>query len=224
MQLAQLAGDWRGTVLPHGMMLEEKKDGWRGLVFQGIDGITRMFTRNGQFIEGTAHILYLLSHMERLAGEPMVWDGEFQVGGNLDATKRWAEIEWKQGGEAGHFYLFDCLPLSAWKRGGDPTPLYQRKARLQALYRAVIEDEALAWEFRPGSRGDDGWLRSVSVLPDTWVFNAQGAIGEAARIWAENGEGIVLKDIEAPYQRGRNGHYLKLKRENIHKWGATAGV
>lgn len=222
MQLAQLAGDWRGTVLPHGMMLEEKKDGWRGLVFQGIDGITRMFTRNGQFIEGTAHILYLLSHMERLAGEPMVWDGEFQVDGNLDATKRWAESGWKQGGEAGHFYLFDGLPLSAWKRGGDPTPLYQRKARLQALYRAVIEDEALAWEFRPGSRGDDGWLRSVSVLPDTWVFNAQGAISEASRIWAENGEGVMLKDAEAGYVRGRNSNYQKIKRENSHKWSMAA--
>ena len=132
MQLCQLASDFRGHVLPHGMMAEEKRNGWRGLVFAGIDGRTRMFTRNGQFIEGTAHILYFLQHMERIAGEPMVWDGEFQVGDSLDATKRWAESGHKLGGEAGHFHLFDCLPLSAWKRGGDPTPLYQRKARLRS--------------------------------------------------------------------------------------------
>lgn len=222
MQLAQLAGDWTGKVMPHGMMCEEKRDGFRGLVFQGIDSITRMFTRQGQFIEGTAHILYLLSHMERAAGEPMVWDGEYQVNGNLADTKRWAESGHKQGGEAGHFYLFDALPLSAWKRGGDPTPLYQRKARLQALYRAVIEDEALAWEFRPGSRGDDGWLRSATVLPDSWVFTPEGAIGEASRIWAEGGEGVMLKDVEAGYVRGRNSNFLKIKAENSHKWSAAA--
>lgn len=221
-QLCQLASDWRGHVLPHGMMGERKIDGWRGIVLTGIDGIRRMFTRNGHWIEGTAHILYFLEHMERAAGEPMVFDGEFQVENSLDATKRWAESGHKLGGEAGHFYLFDALPLSAWKAGGDPTPLFQRKARLQALYQAVIEDEALAWEFRPGSRGDDGWLRSVSVLPDTWVFNAQGATEEARRIWADGGEGIVLKDPEAGYVRGRNGHWLKVKQANSHKWSMAA--
>lgn len=221
-QLCQLASDWRGHVLPHGMMSEEKRDGWRGIVLQGIDRITRMFTRQGHFIEGTGHILYLLQHMERAAGEPMVWDGEFQVNGNLADTKRWAESQWKQGGEAGHFYLFDCLPLSAWKRGGDPTPLFQRKARLQALYQAVIKDEALAWEFRPGSRGDDGWMRSVSILPDQWVFTAQDALRATQDVWATDGEGTVLKDPEAPYQRGRNSHYLKIKRENAHKWSNAA--
>jgi ATP-dependent DNA ligase len=220
MELCQLASDFRGRILPHGMMLEQKIDGVRGLVFQGIDGITRMFTRKGYIVEGTAHILYLLSHMERLAGEPMVWDGEFQVDGCLEATERWANDGWKQGREAGHFHLFDCLPFSAWQRGGDPTPLFQRKAKLQALHKAVIEDEDLQWEFRPGSRGDDGWLRSVSILPDTWVVDPYGALSEARRIWAEGGEGVVLKDAEAPYLRQRNAHFLKMTRENALKWGA----
>lgn len=222
MQLAQLASDWRGHVLPHGMMGEPKIDGYRGIALTGIDGIRRMFTRQGHFVEGTGHILYFLSQMERVAGEPFVFDGEFQVDGTLDATKRWAESGHKLGGEAGHFYLFDCLPLSAWKRGGDPTPLYARKARLQALYQAVIEDEALQWEFRPGSRGDDGWLRSVSILPDQWVFGAQDALRAAQEIWAADGEGVMLKDPDSPYQRNRNASWMKIKRENAHKWSFAA--
>lgn len=222
MQLCQLASDFRGHVLPHGMMAEEKRDGWRGIVLTGIDGLRRMFTREGHFIEGTAHILYFLQHMERAAGEPMVFDGEFQVDGTLDATKRWAESGHKLGGEAGHFYLFDALPLSAWKAGGDPTPLYARKARLQSLYQAVIEDEALAWEFRPGSRGDDGWLRSVSILPDQWVFGPQDALRAAQEIWAADGEGIMLKDPDSPYQRNRNASWMKIKRDNAHKWSFAA--
>lgn len=222
MQLAQLASDWRGHVLPHGMMGEQKIDGWRGIVLTGIDDIRRMFTRNGHWIEGTGHCLYFLQHMERAAGEPMVFDGEFQVDGTLDATKRWAESGHKLGGEAGHFYLFDAMPLSAWKAGGDPTPLYQRKARLQALYQAVIEDEDLKWEFRPGSRGDDGWLRSVSILPDQWVFGAQDALRAAQEIWAADGEGVMLKDPDSPYQRNRNASWMKIKRENAHKWSFAA--
>lgn len=202
------------------MMVEEKIDGIRGVVLQGIDGITRMFTRKGYDVEGTAHILYFLSHMERLAGERMVWDGEFQVGCDRNATKHWADHGWKQGGEAGHFYLFDCLPLANWKSGGDATPLYERKARLQALHKAVAGDDDLQWEYRPGSRGDDGWVRSVLVLPDTWAFDPASALSEARRIWARGGEGIVLKDAEAPYVRERNGHFLKMTRENALRWGA----
>lgn len=221
MQLCQIASDFRGRVLPHGMMLEQKINGIRGLVFQGIDGITRMFTRKGYFVEGTEHILYFLAHMERLASESMVWDGEFQVGCDRETTKRWVDFGWKQGGEAGHFYLFDCLPLSAWKAGGYLNPLYERKASLQALHKAVVENDDLQWEFRPGSRGDDSWVRSVSLLPDTWVFNAEGAISEARRIWADGGEGAVLKDAEAPYLRQRNGHFLTITRENALKWSGV---
>lgn len=170
--LCQAASDWRGRMPPYGMMLEEKIDGVRALVFQGIDGITRMFTRKGYVVEGTGHILYFLSHMERLAGEPMVWDGEFQVDSSREATRHWVDQGWRLGREAGHYHLFDCLPWSDWKRGGDPTPLFRRKARLLELHSAVLADDDLQWEFRPGSRGDDGWLRAVSVLPDTWAFDS----------------------------------------------------
>ena len=222
MQLCQLASDWRGYFSAGGMMYEEKRNGWRGIVFQGIDGATRMFTRNGQFIEGTSHILYMLSHMERATGEPMVWDGEFQVGDSLDATKHWAETGHKLGGEAGHFHLFDCLPLSAWKRGGDDTPLYLRKARLKELYVAVMQDDTLSWEWRAGSRGDDSWRRSVSILPDQWAFDAHDVLRGAREVWARDGEGIMLKDPESPYRRGRTTAWLKVKRENAHRWSMAA--
>ncbi|MDS7278876.1 hypothetical protein NXG15_29670, partial [Klebsiella pneumoniae] len=95
------------------------------------------FTRQGRTIEGAGHILYRLSLMERAAGRPMVFDGEFQVGGSLAATKAWCEGGWRRGREAGTLHLFDCLPMADWRAGGDDTPLYARKARLQDLARAV---------------------------------------------------------------------------------------
>ena len=208
MQLCQLAGDWRGTIPTGGVMVEQKIDGWRGLRFPGIDGKVRLWTRNGMPIEGVGHILYQLERMERAAGEPVMFDGEFQVDGTLAATKHWCESGWKLGGEAGIYHLFDAMPLSAWQAGGDPTPLYQRKAWLKSLVEATAEPD---WEWRPGSRGRDEGATSVVLIDDVWCETAADVADAARRIWAEGGEGVMVKDAEAPYQRGRNSAWLKVK-------------
>lgn len=219
MQLCQLAGDWRGLIPTGGVMAEQKIDGWRGLRFPGIDGKVRLWTRNGMPIEGVGHILHRLERMERAAGEPVMFDGEFQVDGTLAATKHWAETRWKQGGEAGVYHLFDAMPLGAWKAGGDPTPAYQRKAWLKSLMDATAADE---WEWRPGSRGRDEGATPVVLIEDVWCETAADVIDEARRIWAAGGEGLMLKDALAPYQRNRNSAWLKVKHENQHKWRIAA--
>jgi ATP-dependent DNA ligase len=216
-ELCQLAADWRGTIPADGVMLEEKKDGWRALRFPGIDGKVRLWTRNGHPIEGAGHILHRLALMEQAAGEPMVFDGEFQVGGTLAATKAWCERGWRTGGEAGTFYAFDCLTLAEWRAGGADRPLHERKAQLQALSRVVDEDPALSWEWRAGSRGRDE-SGCVQVLADGWAFTAHDAVEEARRVWAAGGEGVMLKDAESPYRRNRNDAWQKVKAENAHKW------
>ncbi|PTR08659.1 MULTISPECIES: hypothetical protein [unclassified Novosphingobium] len=220
--LCQLAGDWRGQMPAGGMMAEEKRDGWRCLYLTGIDGTPRLFTRQGRLIEGAGHILYRLGLMERAAGRPMVFDGEFQVGGTLAATKAWCEGGWRRGGEAGTLHLFDCLPMADWRAGGDDTPLYARKSRLQDLARAVDEDPALSWEYRPGSKGDESWRTSCPILPDQWVQDVGEALGEARRVWATGGEGIMLKDAEAPYRRNRNAAWFKVKQANAQYWRKAA--
>lgn len=220
--LCQLAGDWRGTIPQGGTMAEPKIDGWRALYFAGIDGVKRLWTRNGLPIEGTGHIMHRLAQMEAKAGEPMVFDGEFQVNGNLADTKTWCERGWKFGGEAGVFHVFDCLTFAEWQAGGSDTPSYQRKARLAALWEAVEADPALSWEWRPGSRGRDEGAIPVVLMPDQWAFDAGDVIDMARRIWAEGGEGVMLKDPESPYRRNRNSAWLKVKAENMHKWRMAA--
>lgn len=212
--LCQLAKDWDGSVPAGGIMHEAKIDGWRALRFPGIDGRVRLWTRGGHVIEGTEHILHRLALMERVAGEPLVFDGEFQVDGTLDATKAWCERGWKIGGEAGTFFAFDCLPYREWRDGGCSTPLYERKKRLVDLARAVEEDPALSWEWRPGSRGrDEAGPSPVRVLEDGWAFTASDVLDEARRVWANEGEGLVLKDPEAPYQRRRSDAWQKVRRD-----------
>lgn len=224
-QLCQLVGDWRGDLPPGGAFASEKKDGWRAVFFTGADGTRRLWTRNGQPIEGAGHILSRLLAMERAAGERMVFDAEFQVGGSLAATKAWCERGWKAGGSAGHLFLFDALPMAEWRAGGSDVPLWQRKARLEQLVEATAPIPAaayegkdpLAWEWPAGSKGRIE-PDPVSVIPDRWVNDAGDVLDYAQEIWAAGGEGVVVKAFDSPYQRRRSNDWMKVKAENRHKW------
>ncbi|MXP24795.1 hypothetical protein GRI39_01880 [Altererythrobacter indicus] len=207
--LCQLAADWRGDCPPAGILAEEKIDGWRALYLRDHTGTARLYTRNGHRIEGTGHILHQLAEMERAAGELMVFDGEFQIDGALSATKKWCESGWKAGGEAGQFFGFDCLTLSEWRSGGTDRSAIDRKAILKDLAETAQSD---AWEWRPGSRGRDDLLPPVVILPDLWCFDAGDVLTEARRVWAQGGEGLMLKDAEAGYQRARVKAWQKVKQ------------
>jgi len=208
-ELCQLAGVWGGDVPEHGLMWEEKRDGWRALYLPDHEGRPTLFTRNGVPIGGTEHILWKLGQMEAAAGERMVFDGEFVVGDDdLVATKAWCESGWRQGGCAGTFHVFDVLTHAEWKAGGSDRPLVERKAMLRALFEQADGDD---WTCRPGSHGRDDDAPAVVVLPDGWAFEATDVLAEARRIWAAEGEGVMLKSPEAPYRRNRSSDWLKVK-------------
>jgi ATP-dependent DNA ligase len=213
-ELCQLAGTWdRRTVPDGGVMAELKVDGWRALRFPGIDRQNRLWTRGGHAIEGTGHILHRLALMERAAGEPMVFDGEFQVGGTLAATKAWCESGWKGGGEAGQLFAFDCLPLADWEAGRCDVPLIQRKARLVELLAAsyTLPDD---WEWRQGRRGDEPDTPIV-VIADTWLETPADVLDEAGRVWAADREGLMLKRAESVYVRARSNDWMKVKKVGV---------
>lgn len=216
--LCQLAMDWDGHIPAGGCMAECKIDGLRAMWFAGIDGRKRLWSRNGLPIEGTEHIQHHLALMERVAGVPLFIDGEFQVDGTLAASKAWFERDHKFGGEAGVLHVFDVMTFAEWQAGRSEMPLYARKEWLEKLHRSVVEDPALSWDWRAGSRGRDEGATPVIPLPDQWISDEADAMDMARRIWARGGEGVMLKDAQAPYERGRNRSFLKLKMENQHKW------
>lgn len=220
-ELCALLSDWKGHTPTGGTWHEVKQDGWRAIRFPGIDGKVRLWTRNGHEIHGAAHILHRLDRMEREAGEAMVFDGEFVVDGSLAATKAWCESGYKFGGEAGVLHLFDAIPLARWREGLDPTPLYRRRERLEALVTATSEPE---WEWRAGSRGRDDDTLSVVLVEQGWASDAYDVARQARLVWRAGGEGIVTKDAEAGYERRRVTHWAKVKRENQHKWSRAASA
>jgi ATP-dependent DNA ligase len=207
--LCQLAGRWSGRVPEGGVSGELKADGFRGLWFAGLDGQARLWTRNGQAIGGIEHLAHRLTLMERVAGEPMMFDGEFIVDGTLEATKRWCESGWRFGGNAGTLHLFDAMPLSDWQRGRCDMRQIERKARLVAIA-GEAASSPIAWEWAPGTRGASPG--TVEILDDIWLETADDVRDEANRVWAQGLEGLMLKDPEAPYVRARSDAWQKVKR------------
>lgn len=223
MKLCQLGIDWNGSVPDGGVMVERKWDGIRALRFPGIDGVNRLWTRNGMVIEGTGHIAHLLDLLERAAGEPWFFDGEFVVDDSLATTKAWFERGWRLGVEAGVLHLFDGFPLRDWKAGGCEMPLYARKARLSALVGAAGDNPPSEWDWRPGSRGrDEVDPCPVQLVEDLWAQDHADVIDAARRVWAVDGEGLVAKDADAPYLRNRNCSWQKVTSSNVIKWRLAA--
>lgn len=209
--LCQLARDWRGEMPVAGYAVEEKVDGWRALYFRGLDGKPGLWTRNGMPINGAGHILHRLGLLERVAGQPLFLDGEFQVGGTLADTKAWCERGWKSGGEAGLFHAFDVVPIVNWERGGWEWPMQRRKEWLASLMRQAAADASLQWEWREGSRGRDDGREAVRLVEHGWAFGVDDIGEAAASVWEREGEGIMLKDPDAPYVRARSSAWLKVK-------------
>ncbi|CDO34024.1 ATP-dependent DNA ligase [Novosphingobium sp. KN65.2] len=214
--LCHLLGDWRGTLPTDGAMIERKWDGWRCLRFHGIDEKPHLFTRQGQPIHGCDHIARRLAAIEEVAGEKLFIDGELVVDGTLAATKAWAEGGWRRGGERGVFHAFDAMPYREWQAGGSDTPLIERKAWLKELLEAS-EPEDDGWTWAPGSRGALT-PTAVQLVTDEWAFTESDVVDMVRRVWAEDGEGVVIKRAESPYRRSRTDAWLKVKAENMHKW------
>lgn len=214
--LCQLVQDWHGDLPPEGTFFEEKYEGWRCLWFRGVDGKARLWSKNGMPLEGLDHIAYRLSLFEQAAGQPLFLDGELQVDGSLALTKHWLETGWRKGGAKGTLYLFDALPDPDWRTGKSDQPLIERKAWLTDLGRKVDLDPDYAWDWRPGSRGGDD-PTCVQVLPDSWAWNTSDVLDAAKRAWASGKEGLVLKDAEAPYRRGRSRAWRRVTVASMAK-------
>ena len=219
-ELCQLVGTYRGEFPADGQqVVQQKIDGFRCLYFAGIDGVKRLWSRNGIPLNGLAHILARCRAMEEAAGCDLFLDGEFQVSGTLLATKAWCERAWKLGGCNGTFFAFDCLSFADWQRGGTDQPWLERQERLHELV-AATEDIPREPSWASGASGEPVPERYVQALSGELILSHAGVVRAAEEVWAAGGEGLVLKRIDSPYRRNRTSDWLKVKQEQ--KWRIAA--
>jgi len=219
-ELCQLLGTYRGIFPSDGQWVaQQKMDGFRCLYFAGIDGVKRLWSRNGMPLSGVDHILARCRAMEDAAGESLFIDGELQVDGTLLATKAWCERGHKLGGSAGTLFAFDCLTQAEWKAGGSDMPWLDRQKRLHSLVdaTATLPRDTRWFRATDGQPVPEDYLQA---LPGELVESHEGVVRAAEEIWAAGGEGCVIKRWDSPYRRNRTDSWLKVKA--TQRWRLAA--
>jgi ATP-dependent DNA ligase len=196
----------RDTALPGGLAFEQKPDGYRAILFAGLDGVF-LQSRNGANLTAAFPEIAAAGRALRVR---LVLDGELVVAaeGGLDfgelqgrARRRGASARLAARESPAHLIVFDVLDTAAGPLLDEP---YQA--------RRLLLEELFA----------DGTLDAPFVLcpattdratAEDWLDPAWGAAGI---------EGVVVKGLSQKYQPGRRG-WLKV-RARASAEGVVASV
>jgi DNA ligase-1 len=179
-------------------LLEVKLDGVRVLTIVYPDGRVDQFSRNGKELVNFPHIKEQFSTISAGAAEPYVFDGEVMSSSFQDLMKQVHRKDNVQSNDA-VLHLFDFLPLSAFETGEWEYTQEQRSAMLRQWYEIQREQ-----------------LPNIRVLEQELVDldteEGQARYKEINKQAIDGGyEGIMIKDLDAPYQCKRSHAWLKLK-------------
>ena len=196
-QLAHDSANHEGKVAGK-KLVEVKLDGVRVITIVHPDGRVDQFSRNGKELINFAHVKAQFHAIADQLSEAMVFDGEIMSDSFQDLMR---QVHRKSNVRANDavLHLFDCLPLADFERGRSDTTQLDRSHALQAFYQ---QHEAK--------------LPSVRVLGQELVdldtAEGQARYREINRAAIAGGyEGIMIKDIAAPYECKRSVAWLKLK-------------
>ncbi len=186
-ELCQLVDNWKGAVPIGGAIVEPKVDGFRAL---WIDG--ELVTREGTPLAGADHIAARLRQLEHEACMPMFFDGEYQVDGSFGRTLAHFRA-FGGNGSAGTLQLFDAMPMRVWRGEDACDSLELRRDKLDRLVKGK----------------EDG---AVRLMPWAFMTDVADIEARAREYIAAGGEGVVVKQATATYQRNRCGLWQRIKR------------
>jgi DNA ligase-1 len=178
--------------------LEVKLDGVRVLAVVTATGTT-LYSRNGKVFENFPHVQEAIESVRRAFKTPFpfVLDGEI-VGESFQKLMRQAHR--KGGADTADmvYHVFDIVPLSSFEEGHFNLQQHRRLESLEQARDALMETDCV--------RIMDG----IEVDLDTGA--GQDQLRRYSRDAVENGfEGIMIKDLDAPYQCKRSSHWMKWK-------------
>ena len=193
--------------------LEPKLDGVRALfmLIPSDSGLTTIcFSRNGKVFENFGHIEEQLSNnfaklVRACAGtdqgrslvDGVVFDGEV-IGQSFQELMRQARRKSDVQADDSVFNIFDIIPLQDFRRGHWNAQLRKRIALLDAM-RTVVDT-----------------MPNVELLPHIMVDLDTAAGKDQLERYAQDNvkagfEGIMIKDMEAPYLCKRSTDWMKWK-------------
>jgi DNA ligase-1 len=180
-------------------LVEVKLDGVRVITIVYPDGRVLQFSRNGKELVNFEHIKQELALNASTFTEPMVLDGEVMSSSFQDLMK---QVHRKDNVAAGDavLWLFDALPLSAFEAGVYKVKQRDRSSWLHNWYDNKL-NKAMA---------NVRCLDQATIDLDT--EKGQNLFRMYNKSAIENGhEGIMIKDLDAPYECKRSTAWLKLK-------------
>lgn len=178
--------------------IEVKLDGVRVLAIVHPSGHVDLFSRNGRQLDNFPHIEQQLSAVADQFTEPTVLDGEVMSSSFQDLMKQVHRKENVQSTDA-VLHLFDILPLANFEQGGWDKTQTERSEKVYKWHKAnkdVLPNVAVVGHELVDLDTSEGKARFKEIN--------QAAI-------AGGYEGIMIKDVNAPYECKRSASWLKLK-------------
>ena len=179
--------------------IEIKLDGVRVITIIRDDKV-EMFSRNGKQFHNFGHIIAEIEAVikDNPAPYPLVLDGEVMSANFQDLMKQVHRKDGKQSTDA-VLHLFDMLPLTAFREGSYDKPQHVRSQYVRSWvekYSDVLEHvQALDWED-----------------VDLSTTEGEKRFVELNKAAVDGGyEGVMIKDIDAPYECKRSHAWLKAK-------------
>jgi len=180
--------------------IEAKLDGVRVLAFVKPNGVVDMFSRNGKEFHNFGHIAEQIQAVVKNNpfDGPMVLDGEVMSANFQDLMK---QVHRKDNVAAGDavLHLFDIIPAGFFRKGRWDKPQHERSE----MVKQWVES-------------NKNQLPNVSVLDweslDLDTDEGQSRFVELNKAAVDGGyEGVMIKDVDAPYECKRSHSWLKAK-------------
>jgi len=179
-------------------LLEPKLDGVRVItVINAVAKTATMYSRNGTLLENFSHITAAIEENIGLFERSMVLDGEM-VSSSFQALMKQVHRKSDVKSEDARLMLFDIIPLSEFQRG-ESSMGQRRRSNLLRSMKEIFDK-----------------IGGLDVIPQTEV-DLDSYVGELEfkeynKEAIEAGfEGIMIKDIDAPYECKRSVSWLKMK-------------
>jgi DNA ligase-1 len=194
---ADRAQDMRGP-----KRLEAKLDGVRVIAILSGNGVT-LYSRNGRVFDNFRDIERELNDnirqiQETLGARQVVLDGEI-VGESFQKLMRQAHRKTDAQTQGMRYHIFDYMPLADFERGYWNRQQDRRLVTLAQLA-TLFQKRAECLRIMPGMTVD----LSTPEGQDVMQKFAQDAV-------AQGFEGIMIKDLDAPYECKRSTAWLKWK-------------
>jgi DNA ligase 1 len=180
--------------------IEVKLDGVRVITIVRKDGRINMFSRNGKEFHNFGHIITEIETVTKFDPPPydLVLDGEVMSANFQDLMK---QVHRKDNVTASDavLHLFDCVPLDEFQKGVWNKP---QNVRSQLVVHWVTKHQS--------------FLKHVQALEwedvDLSTTEGEQRFVQLNKAAVDGGyEGVMIKDVDAPYECKRSHAWLKAK-------------